>query len=99
MEVTMISCGVEISIAGGVEERKDGHALHLFFLFFVLFFFYFFLNHMRLFKVQRQHPPSPLTSSVSSSSSVSSTHPAIEISTPRDYHHFSKTPPPVMSSL
>jgi len=24
MEVTMISCGVEISIAGGVEETKDG---------------------------------------------------------------------------
>ena len=32
MEVTMISCGVEISIAGGVEEMKD--ALTTFFLFF-----------------------------------------------------------------
>jgi len=27
-------------------------------------------------------------------SSVSSTHPAIEISTPRDYHHFSFLHPP-----
>jgi len=24
MQVTMISCGVEISIAGGVEETEDG---------------------------------------------------------------------------
>jgi len=28
-------------------------------------------------------------------SSVSSTHPAIEISTPRDYHHFSFLHPPL----
>jgi len=28
-------------------------------------------------------------------SSVSSTHPAIEISTPQDYHHFSKLHPPL----
>ena len=47
------------------------------------FFFFFCLNHMHLFKVQRQP------------SSISSTYPAIEISTPRDYHHSSKLHPPL----
>jgi len=52
MEVTMISCGVEISIPGGVAETEDGNYCDCFFLFLFLFFF---LNHMHLFKVQRQH--------------------------------------------
>ena len=50
IEVTMISRGVEISIAGGVEETKD--ALTTDFLYLFLFFFW---HHMYLFKVQRQH--------------------------------------------
>jgi len=83
MEVTMISRSVEISIAGGVAETEDANYCDLFFFFFFFFFFSFsFLNHMHLLKVQRQP------------SSVSSTHPAIEISTPRDYHHFSFLHPP-----
>ena len=45
MEVTMISRGVEISIAGGVAETEDGNYCDLFFSFF-FFFFFFFLNHM-----------------------------------------------------
>ena len=61
---------------------EDGEDIKIKFFFF-FFFFFFFLNHMHLFKVQRQP------------SSVSSTHPAIEISTPRDYHHFSKLHPPL----
>jgi len=48
MEVTMISRGVEISIAGGVAETEDGLTT-------VTFFFFFFLNHMHLLKVQTQH--------------------------------------------
>jgi len=39
MQVTMISCGVEISIAGGVEETEDVTPVTFF------FFFFFFLNH------------------------------------------------------
>ena len=44
--------------------------------------FYFILYHVFIVKVQEL------------SSCVSSTHPAIEISTPRDYHHFSFLHPP-----
>ena len=81
--MTMISRGVEISIAGGVEETKDRlSTVTSFFLFFIFFlFFLWFFNHMRLFKVQRQP------------SSVSSTHPVTEISTPGDYHHYTQLPP------
>jgi len=43
MEATMISHGVEISIAGGVVETEDANFCDLFFLFFL---FFFFLNHM-----------------------------------------------------
>jgi len=44
MEVTMISYGVEISIAGGVAETKyDNNYCDRFFLFFS---FLLFLNHM-----------------------------------------------------
>jgi len=42
MEVTMISCGVEISIAGGLAETEDARTT-------VTFFFFFFLNQVRLF--------------------------------------------------
>ena len=42
MEVTMISRGVEISIAGGVAETEDVTTLTVFFLFFFLFFSFFF---------------------------------------------------------
>ena len=60
MGATMISCGVEISIAAGVAEMEDANYCDRFsFFFFLLFFFpfflFFFLNHMHLFKVQRQH--------------------------------------------
>jgi len=82
MEVTMISHGIEISIAGGVAEKEDANYCDRFFLLLFFFFFFFFLYHMHLFKVQRQ------------TSSVSSTHLAIEISTPRDYHYFSFVHPP-----
>jgi len=37
MEVTMISCGVEISIAGGVPETEDANYCDRFFF---LFFFF-----------------------------------------------------------
>jgi len=47
----MISCGVEISIAGGGGEMVCGLSRgHLFFSLF--FFFLFFLNHVLLVKVQ-----------------------------------------------
>jgi len=46
IEVTIISCGVEISIAGGVEERKDIPTTVTFF--FLFFFFSFFLFESRL---------------------------------------------------
>jgi len=49
MKVTMISRGVEISIAGGVAETEDGNYCDrflFFFSFFLFFFFSFFLNHM-----------------------------------------------------
>jgi len=39
MEVTMISRGVEISIAGDVAETEDDNSF--FFLFFSFFFFFF----------------------------------------------------------
>jgi len=81
MEVTMISRRVEISIAAGVAETEDANYCDRFFFLFFSFSF-LVLNHMHLFKVQRQ------------SSSVSSTHPAIEISTLRDYHHSSFLHPP-----
>jgi len=43
MELTMISRGVEISIAAGVAETEDGELLGLFFIFsFFHFFFIFF---------------------------------------------------------
>jgi len=42
MEVTMISRGVEISIAGGVAETEDGNSCDLF-SFFLFFFSFFFL--------------------------------------------------------
>jgi len=38
MEVTMISCGVEISIAGGVAETEDANYCDCFFSFFFFFF-------------------------------------------------------------
>jgi len=38
MEVTMISRGVEISIAGGVAETEDGNYCDCFFFLFFLFF-------------------------------------------------------------
>jgi len=44
MEVTMISRGVEISIAGGVAETEDGNYSDRFF--FLFFLFFSFLNHM-----------------------------------------------------
>jgi len=53
------------------------------FLFFFFFLLFFVLNHIDLFNEPRR------------ASSLSSTHPAIEISTPRDYHHFSKLHPPL----
>jgi len=39
MEVTMISCGVEILIAGGVGEMADGPTIVTFFI--LLFLLYF----------------------------------------------------------
>ena len=49
--MTMISRGVEISIAGGVGETEDiSNDCDSFF-----FSFFFFSKHMHLFKVQRQH--------------------------------------------
>jgi len=42
MEVTMISRGVEISIAGGVAETEDANYCDRFFFFFFLFFSFFF---------------------------------------------------------
>jgi len=41
MEVTMISCGVEIPIAGGVAETEDGNYCDPFFPFFLFLFFVF----------------------------------------------------------
>ena len=46
-EVTMISCGVEISIAGGGGEMVRGYLLIGFF-----FFFFSFLIHVFIVKVQ-----------------------------------------------
>jgi len=37
MEVTMISCGVEISIAGGVAETEDANYCDRFFIFIFIF--------------------------------------------------------------
>jgi len=56
---------VEIWIAGGVGEKVranycDRFFFFLFFFFSFFSFFSFFLNHLHLFKVQRQHPLSPL---------------------------------------
>jgi len=59
-----------IRIGAGVILARHGNHSSSFSLFFFYFLFLLFLNHMHLFKVQRQP------------SSVSSTHPAIEISTP-----------------
>jgi len=42
--VTMISRGVEISIAGGVVEMEDANYCDLFFFSFFFFFFYIILN-------------------------------------------------------
>jgi len=41
MEVTMISRGVEISIAGGVAETEDANYCHCFLLFFIFYFLFF----------------------------------------------------------
>jgi len=64
-------------------EQSSGSNYSDLFSFLLFSVFFFFLNHMHLFKVQRQP------------SSVSSTHPVIEISTPRDYHYFSFLHPPL----
>ena len=48
-KVTMISHGVEISIAGGVEEMVHAYISGLFFFFFFFFFFLFFCNHAFIF--------------------------------------------------
>jgi len=45
MEVTMISRGVEISIAGGVAETEDALTTVTFFFFFLFFFFFFFKSY------------------------------------------------------
>jgi len=42
MEVTMISRGVEISIAGGIAETKDGNYCDCFFFVFSFIYFSFF---------------------------------------------------------
>ena len=44
MEETMISRGVEISIAGGVAETEDGYYCDRFLLFFFFLFFLFFFK-------------------------------------------------------
>ena len=53
MEVTLISRGVEISIAGGVAETEDANYCDRFFFFSFFFsffvFFLFFVNQVRLF--------------------------------------------------
>jgi len=49
MDVTMISRGVEISIAGGVAETEDALTTVTFFFFFFFSFFFSFLNQVRLF--------------------------------------------------
>jgi len=41
IEVTMISRGVEISIAGGVEETEDALTIVLFYLYIFIFLFLF----------------------------------------------------------
>jgi len=48
MEVTPISRGVEISIAGGVAETEDC-CCRRYFLFFSFFFFFFFLFFLLFF--------------------------------------------------
>ena len=68
------------NIVGGKEGSRSVLKIKSLFDFFFDFFFVFI--HMHLFKVERQP------------SSVSSTHPAIKISIPRDYHHFSQVHPP-----
>jgi len=52
--MTMISPGVEISIAGGGEEMVRGLSLGRFFSFFFLFFF-FVINSLLCLKVQKTH--------------------------------------------
>jgi len=48
----MISHGVEISIAGGGADEKDGEMEGSFFFLFFSFFSFFFLSHIFVVKVQ-----------------------------------------------
>jgi len=53
MEVTMISGGVEISIAGGVAETVDAnYGDRFFFLFFLFFFFFFFKSRLLIVSIR-----------------------------------------------
>jgi len=49
MEMTMISRGIEISMAGGVEETKDGNLEVNFFFSFFFFFLLFFKSYVHCF--------------------------------------------------
>jgi len=50
MEVTMISCGVEISIAGGVAETEDANYGDLFYSFLFFFFIFYIMYSLLKYK-------------------------------------------------
>jgi len=57
------------------------------------------LNNNHMIQKKKKKKKEKKKEGTKTTSSISSTHPAIEISTPRDYHHLSFLYPPAMSSL